>query len=152
MLAADNGQFGVVEFLLEDGVDLTKVVTNGQTALHLAAWSGHSEIVSLLMAYGASLTVRDKDGRLQIDVAANEAIRVLIHDELSRRMDYKRNVILDPDVEQASKSPRLKGVEKEEGEGQSSTTASASHIVEELKYEEEVNGDSASSEEDEKYK
>ena len=107
------------------------------------------------MAYGASLTVRDNDGRLPIDVAANEAIRVLIHDEPSRRMDYKRDPNLDLDAKQASKPPRLEGVEKEEGEGQSSATASASaapHIVEELKYEEEVNGDSASSDEDEKYK
>ena len=142
--AAHQGHFGVVEFLLEDGVNLTKVTTTGHTALHLAAHEGHAEILSLLMAYGASLTARTTGGRLPIDMAANEAIRVLIHDEPRRRMDHghKRAVIPDPDVEQASKRPRFEG----EGEGQSS--ASAPLTAEELQYEEEVNGDSASSDEE----
>ena len=142
MYAAFYGHFGVVEYLLEDGVDLIKTSTIGETALHIAAHAGHAEILSILMAYGASLTARTTDGRLPIDMAANEAIRVLIHDEPRRRMDHghKRAVIPDPDVEQASKRPRLEG----EGVGQASALATA----EELKYEEEVNGDSASSEED----
>ena len=143
MAAAQEGQYEVVEFLLEDGVDLTKVTTRGTTAPHIAAAQGHTEILSILMAYGASLTTRDSNGQLPIDVAANEAIRVLIHDEPSRRMDHgrKRAVIPDPEVEQASKQPRL------EGEGQAS--ASATLTEEKRKYEEEVNGDSASSDEDE---
>ena len=146
--AAHQGHFGVVEFLLEDGVNLTKVTTTGHTALHLAAHEGHAEILSLLMAYGASLTARTTGGRLPIDMAANEAIRVLIHDEPRRRADHghKRDpnlAIPDPDVEQASKRPRL------EGEGQLSASASAApRTVEELQYEEEVNGDSASSDEE----
>ena len=134
----------MAEFLLGDGVDLTKALTtNGATALHIAAQRGHAEILSLLMAYGASLTARSNDGLLPIDLAANDAIRVLIHDEPSRRMDHgrKRAVIPDPEVEQASKQPRL------EGEGQAS--ASATLTEEKRKYEEEVNGDSASSDEDE---
>ena len=98
------------------------------------------------MAYGASLTARTADGLLPIDMAANEAIRVLIHDEPSRRMDHghKRAVIPVSDEKQASQRPRLEG---EEGEGQSS--AAAAKTSEELKYEEEVNEDSASSDEEE---
>ena len=93
------------------------------------------------MAYGASLTASTTVGLLPIDMAANEAIRVLIHDEPSRRMDhgYKRYVI--PDIEQQP----VDG----EGQGQSSASASAPLTEEEMKYEEEVNGDSASSDEDE---
>ena len=137
---------------MEDGVDLTKASTIGRTSLHLAAQQGHEEIVSLLMAYGASLTARTTDGDLPIDVADNETIiRVLIHDEPSRRMDhgYNRNVIPDPDDEQASKRPRFEG--EDEGEGQSSASLEivAPLTAEELAYEEEVNGDSASSDEDE---
>ena len=145
MYAVHEGHFGVVEFLLEDGVDLTKVTTDGRTALHIAAQRGNAEILSLLMAYGASLTARTNDGDLPIDLAANEAIRVLIHDEPSRRMDhgYKRDPNLDPDIEQASKRPRL------EGEGQVTASVSAPLTAEELQYEEEVNQDSSSSDEDE---
>ena len=79
-------------------------------------------------------------------MAANEAIRVLIHDEPSRRMDHghKRAVIQDTDVEQSTKRHPL------EGEGQASASATAAPLTaEELKYEEEVNEDSASSDEEE---
>ena len=79
MIAALNDHFGVVEYLLEDGVDLAKATTNGEAALHMAAQEGHAEVLSILMAYGASLTARTADGRLPIDVAANDAISVLIH-------------------------------------------------------------------------
>ena len=128
-------------------MDLTKIDINGQTALHIAARRGFAEILSILMAYGASLTTRDNHGRLPIDMAANEAIRVLIHDEPSRRMDHgrKRDPNLDPEVELASKRPHLERKE----EGHSSASASAPLTAEELKYEEEVNGDSASSDEEE---
>ena len=137
MWAAYKGHFGVVEFLLEDGINVNKVSPDGgDTALHWAAQKGRAEVVSILMAYGASLTARTTHGELPIDMAANEAIRVLIHDEPSRRMDHghKRAVIPDPE------------------RGQSSASASASATVtltaEELKYEEDVNGDSTSSDED----
>ena len=145
--SAAQGHFRVVEFLLEDGVDLTKATTDSATALHFAAQRGHAEIVSILMAYGASLTARTTNGRLPIDMAVEEAIRVLIHDEPSRRIDHgrKRAVIPDSEVEQDNKRPRL----QEEGKGQSSAPASAPLTAEELAYEEEVNGDSASSDEDE---
>ena len=90
------------------------------------------------------MTARTNDGRPPIDVAANETIRVLIHDEPSRRMDHGRKRAVIPDAEQESKRPRLEG----EGEGQSSVSASVALSAEELKYQEEVNGDSASSDED----
>ena len=146
IFAAMRGHFGVVKLLLEDGADVNKVdMMSGWTALHWAALCGHAEILSLLMAYGASLTARDNYGRLPIDMAANEAIRVLIHDEPSRRMGhgYKRAVIPDPDAEQTSNHPHVVG------EGESSASTAAVKTAEELKYEEEVNEDSASSDEDE---
>ena len=145
IFAAERGHFGMVEFLLEDGSDVNKVDQNSETALHVAALCGHAEILSLLMAYGASLTARGNHGRLPIDVARNETIRVLILDEPSRRMDhgYKRAVIPDPDAEQASNHPHAVG------EDESSASTAAVKTAEELKFEEEVNEDSASSDEDE---
>ena len=149
MYAAQNGRFGVVEFLLEDGVDVNKVATDGWTALHLVAGRGHAEILSILMAYGASLTARTNNGRLPIDMAANDAIRVLIRDEPSRRMDHghKRAVIPELDAEQENNRPALEG----KGEGHSSALASGSATLtaEEMKYEAEVNEESASSDEEE---
>ena len=57
---------------------------------------------------------------------------------------HKRAVIQDTDVEQSTKRHPL------EGEGQASASATAAPLTaEELKYEEEVNEDSASSDEEE---
>ena len=135
---------GFLQLRLEDGADVNKVMRDGLTALHFAAQRGHAEVLSLLMAYGASLTARTNDGLLPIDVAANEAIRVLIHGPRPQASRHPR-----PDVEQASKRSRLEG-EGEEGAGQATAAAAeAVKTAEELKYEAEVNEDSASSDEEE---
>ena len=53
-------------------------------------------VISILMVYGTTSTARTTDGRLPIDLAANEAIRVLTHDEPSRRMDHGPEVKRHP--------------------------------------------------------
>ena len=141
---------GVVEFLLEEGVDINKVDRDGWTALHHKAYSGHDEDVSILMVYGASLTTTTNDGRLPIDVASNGSTKALIRDEPSRRMDHGHKRAVIPDIEQANKQQRIEGDGEGEGQSSASTSASAHALTaEELKYEAEVNEDSASSDEEE---
>ena len=73
-----------------------------------------------------------------LDVAANDAIRVLIHDEPSRAAaGHKRAVIPDPNADPVSR----------ERENVSHQHQHHSLQKGSLQYEEEVNGESASSDE-----
>ena len=113
------------------------------------------------MKWAAPLNARTTDGRLPIDVAANEAIKQLIRDEDDRRRNhgYKRAVIPNPTAEEeaASKRARLgdeedveveemeEGKEEEKEEGQGQAQASSMAVEEE---DDAENDDSASSDED----
>lgn len=69
--AAKFGQFAVITELLHDsslGLDAAETET-GRTALHYAAESGHSDIVTLLLEHGADSNLGDSDGRTPISLA-----------------------------------------------------------------------------------
>jgi ankyrin repeat protein len=53
----------VVRFLLDHGIDVNAVLRlygEGHSALHLAAYHAHTDIVTLLVARGAALDVTDR--------------------------------------------------------------------------------------------
>ena len=50
---------------------------NGKTLLHYAAWKGHKEIAELLIANGANVNAKDKDGYTPLDWAAGEIADLL---------------------------------------------------------------------------
>jgi hypothetical protein len=56
--AADLGRWDLVEALVLDGADVN-ASNDGRTALHQAAACGDLEIVQLLVAHGADLTIKD---------------------------------------------------------------------------------------------
>jgi ankyrin repeat protein len=52
---------GVVGLLLSRSTEILKVTDNdGKTSLHMAAASGHFDMVQVLIAQGADLTIADK--------------------------------------------------------------------------------------------
>jgi ankyrin repeat protein len=55
--------------LVERGVDVNAANTEGLTAIHLAAQAGLDSVVTLLAQHGARLDVKDKKGRLPVDMA-----------------------------------------------------------------------------------
>ncbi|HVW04980.1 MAG TPA: ankyrin repeat domain-containing protein [Vicinamibacterales bacterium] len=57
--AAATNDANVVRTMLDAGVDPNGVGHSGATALHLAAWHGHAEIVHLLLAAGARRDIAD---------------------------------------------------------------------------------------------
>ncbi len=57
--AAVRGHVEVVNWLLDQGVDINQRLHEGQTALHVAAWIGHMELVQLLVDRGADPAARD---------------------------------------------------------------------------------------------
>jgi ankyrin repeat protein len=155
MMAVSCLQFHPVKFLLEEGMDLTRVATEKQnTVLHFAALYGLYNVLTILMDYGANLNARNVDGLLPIDVACDEHMRILIENEPRKRSDhgYKRYVLHESCEAAASKRPCL---DYDVQSGSSSTPSSSppeststEMSDEELKYYEEVNGDSGSSDEE----
>ena len=85
--------------LVEAGVDVNQCrESDGNTLLHVSSQRGNAEMVSTLMMCNASLTVRNKQDQMPIDVARNDQIRQLINDEMTARFDHglKRAVIPPP--------------------------------------------------------
>ena len=93
----------VVVALAEAGADVNQRRLYGNTLLYIASQRGNAEVVSVLLAYNASLTVKNDEGQFPIDVAANDQIRQLINDEMIARFDHglKRTVFppLPPDLD-----------------------------------------------------
>jgi ankyrin repeat protein len=62
-LAASYGRIGAVEFLLHHGIDVDAELRghgDGHTALHVAAFHGHADVVNRLLERGANVDRVDK--------------------------------------------------------------------------------------------
>jgi len=58
-----------VRLCLERGADINAGNDNGQTALHIAAAQRDASFIRFLVAHGARLDVKDKQGHTPLDVA-----------------------------------------------------------------------------------
>jgi ankyrin repeat protein len=75
-IAANEGRVDVVEYLLEQGVDLDEDVGacvllphDKGSALHVAAAEGKIDVVKVLVKRGAMVGLNDEDGRTALDKA-----------------------------------------------------------------------------------
>lgn len=73
----DEG-LGTVRLLLNRGATFELADDRGRTALMIAAERGHAEIVEALLEAGADGTRRDAAGKSAMDLAANDAVRLLL--------------------------------------------------------------------------
>lgn len=82
--AAHGGYEGMVEYLLQSGVDPNLQDRDGNTALHLAAFLGHSSVVSLLLRTGGDKEAQSKIGWTALHAGAyagrDAVIKVLLGD------------------------------------------------------------------------
>jgi len=62
-LAAERGYRGVCKVLIDAGADVNKKnVSVGWTAVHYAAYEGHSDVLRMLIAHGAAPDLQDNSG------------------------------------------------------------------------------------------
>ena len=93
IMAAEEGKFGVVQYLLDHGADINEIGIEHPTdprykedmgsALHRAVYAGHRDIVEYLIKQGADLNLKDEMGRTPIDLARtrrDESIERLLKD------------------------------------------------------------------------
>ena len=153
--ASENGHTEVVVALAEAGVDVNQVrEADGYTFLHEASQRGDAEMVSTLMMCNASLTVKNGQGQLPIDVADNDEIRQLINDEMTARFDHglKRAVLPPPppppavDSETAAAAAAIAEVEQDVGG--SAGTVSAHATATSVASEDEESEESSDEEDD----
>jgi ankyrin repeat protein len=71
----EDGAIEVIRLLMERGADINAFNANGVTALHRAAARGADKLVQFLADNGAKLDLRDRQGRMPVDLAA-EPVRV----------------------------------------------------------------------------
>ena len=72
LIASDNGQVGVIKFLLKRGVDVNQVDGGGWTPVSSASVGGHADAVHVLLKAGADANVADSDGNTALHIAAGQ--------------------------------------------------------------------------------
>ncbi len=72
--ASEEGAIEAIQLCLDRGVDIDAFNTLGLTAMHRAAARGADKIVRFLAERGARLDLRDKRGRMPVDIALESSI------------------------------------------------------------------------------
>lgn len=88
-IAAINGNFHIVKFLLLKNANVNSVNRDRQTPLHLAAQYGYCEIINLLLENGANINTFDIDERSALTMA------ILYSKEESAKLLIKKGIRLN---------------------------------------------------------
>lgn len=78
---APSSRLEVVQFLLEHGADVKTVDSKGYTALHGAAFRGDNEMAKYLLAQGADIHAKTKDGDTVADLANGLFEHATVHSD-----------------------------------------------------------------------
>lgn len=77
-MAARNGHVNICEYLINKGIDVNEVQGTGSTPLHGAAYYGQTNVVNLLINYGAKTNIKNEFGHYPIDEAMTTEIKNLL--------------------------------------------------------------------------
>ena len=73
--AGEGGNLAAVQRVLAKGIPINSTNSNGYTALMMAAYQGHLDIVRFLLASGADLSIKDRSGLTAMDWAKKNSYR-----------------------------------------------------------------------------
>lgn len=85
MIAAKNGYFEMVKYLIEEGADINEMNSVGQTALNLSVYFGHNSIANYLIQEGADVNKTDTQFILSPLIAAIRCNNIEIGETLLRK-------------------------------------------------------------------
>ena len=106
--ASWDGNADLVNFLLENGADLSQVDREGRSPLHLAAQAGHLEVVSLLVNSAcADVNGKTENGLKPIDMAGTDQIRALLSQVMLEDGFKKRCTLTTSDQSEWDPSVKL---------------------------------------------
>ncbi|KAM7358864.1 myosin phosphatase targeting subunit 75D isoform 2-T7 [Cochliomyia hominivorax] len=88
-IAAANGYIKVVEFLLEQHVNVDALDRDMWSPVHAAACWGHLEVLEMLAQCGADLNIKNKDDETPSDICEDPEIRERI-EQLKTEQESKR--------------------------------------------------------------
>ncbi len=75
----------MVQFLIDQGVDINAQDNEGWTALHAAVSCGFEDIVRCLLDHSASLSTVNNDGELAIDLAESDEMKSIVGQEINKQ-------------------------------------------------------------------
>lgn len=77
-IAARNGHVKICEYLINKGIKVNELQKDGSTPLHGAAYYGQTNVVKLLLSFGAKTNIKNNFGHLPIDEAMTEEIKNIL--------------------------------------------------------------------------
>ena len=77
-IAARNGYYDLVKYLIEIGADINEIQSTGSTPLHAASYFGHESVVKLLLENGSNPYIKNSYNIYPVQEAYNDKIKNLI--------------------------------------------------------------------------
>ena len=77
-IAARNGHVNICDYLINKGIDVNEIQGTGSTPLHGAAYYGQTNVVNLLINYGAKTNIKNEYNHYPIDEAMTKEIKDLL--------------------------------------------------------------------------
>jgi ankyrin repeat protein len=94
--AAKAGDLGAVQKLLAEGADINaKQTTTGVTALWIAAWQGHTEVVKFLLGKNVDVNTKATDGTTALWMASEHGHVEVVKLLLEKGADVNAKAITD---------------------------------------------------------
>lgn len=94
--ASRRGYTAILKILCESKANLNIPNIKMQFPLHFGAFKKFSEVVNILLAYGANPLVLDRKGRTPSEDTSDETIRNILSTAMRTLFDKRKNTLVDP--------------------------------------------------------